>query len=180
MQIKYGTDEYGNVYTMEAQIEPVGGTVCFNPSRETLDEPIAPDEGKRLIVENGKWKQIAISLEHTTETKDTGIFYRPKSQIERYATGIDVIPKGMKLSTNETTGEKELVSKTLEEQLKSGEILQSEYNTIYNQPIKIELNDIDIKSIRSLREWLLKQSDCPEFIKTYEEQATKKRAELKK
>lgn len=173
---KYGTDEYGNVWHDFAQIEPVGGTVCYNPRSETLDKPITPDEGKRLIVENGKWKQIAIGIENTSEIKDGKTIYRPKTQIERYATGVDVIPKGMKLSDDK----KELISKTLEEQLSSGEITQSEYNSIYNQPIKAELDSIDVKSIRSLREWLLKQTDCPEFIKQYEEQATKKRAELKK
>jgi len=170
--IKYMTDEYGNVYSDFAQIEPAGGTVCFNPRTETLDNPITPDKGKRLIVENGKWKQIPISIEHVKD----GDRIRSKTQVERYATGVDEIPKGMKLSDDK----KEIMPKTLDEQLSSGEITQSEYNTIYNQPVKYELNDIDIKSIRSLREWLVKQPDCPEFLETYENQATAKRSELKK
>lgn len=36
---------------------------------------------------------------------------------------------------------------------------------------KALLNEIDLKSIRSLREWLFRQSDCPEFIREYEQQA---------
>lgn len=174
--IKYGTDEYGNIWHDFAQTEPVGGTVCYNPRTETLDIPITPDKGKRLIVENGKWKQIDISPEHTTEEKDGIKFFRPKTQVERYVTGVDVIPKGVKLSGDK----KELLPKTLDEQLSSKEITQTEYNTICNQPIKSELELIDIKSVRALREWLIKQPDCPEFIKTYENQATAKRSELKK
>lgn len=174
--IKYGTDEYGNIWHDNAQIEPVGGTVCYNPRSETLDLPFIPDEGKRLIVENGQWKQIAISIEHTAETKDGKTIYRPKTQIERYSSGVDVIPKGMKLSDDK----KELIAKTNEERLSSGEITQSEYNEIVNSPIKSELNDIDVKSVRSLREWLIKQDSCPEFLKTYEKEATERRAGLKK
>jgi hypothetical protein len=176
MKLKYSTDEYGNVYSNVAQVDQIDGSVLFNDRIETLDIPITPDKGKRLIVENGKWKQIDISPEHTTEEKDGIKFFRPKTQIERYVTGVDDIPKGMKLSDDK----KELITKTLDEQLSSGEITQSEYNEIYNQPVKYELNDIDIKSVRSLREWLVQQPDCPEFLKTYEKEATAKRSELKK
>jgi len=172
MKLKYSTDEYGNVYSNVAQVDQIDGSVLFNDRVETLEKPFTPEKGKRLIVENGKWKQISISIEHVKD----GDRIRPKTQVERYATGVDEIPKGMKLSEDK----KELLPKTLDEQLSSGEITQSEYNEIYNQPIKSNLNDIDIKSIRSLREWLVKQPDCPEFLKTYENEAKAKRAELKK
>ena len=176
MKLKYSTDEYGNVYGNIAQIDQVDGSILFNDRVETLEKPFTPEKGKRLIVENGKWKQIPILPEHTSEVISGITVYRPKTQVERYVTGVDEIPKGMKLSDDK----KELLPKTLDEQLSSKEITQSEYNTIYNQPVKYELNDIDIKSIRSLREWLVKQPDCPEFLKTYENQATAKRSELKK
>lgn len=172
MKLKYSTDEYGNVYSNVAQVDQIDGSVLFNDRVETLEKPFTPEKGKRLIVENGKWKQISISIEHVKD----GDRIRPKTQVERYATGVDEIPKGMKLSEDK----KELLPKTLDEQLSSGEITQSEYNEIYNQPIKSNLNDIDIKSIRSLREWLVQQPDCPEFLKTYENEAKAKRAELKK
>lgn len=172
MKLKYSTDECGNVFSNIAQIDQVDGTVCYNDRIETLDIPITPDKGKRLIVENGKWKQIPISVEHVKD----GDIIRPKTQVERYATGVDEIPKGMKLSDDK----KDLIPKTLDEQLSSGEITQSGYNEIYNQPIKSELELIDIKSVRSLREWLLIQNGCPEFLKTYDKEATAKRSELKK
>ena len=176
MQLKYSTDEYGNVYSNIAQIDQVDGSICYNDRVETLDKPFTPDKGKRLKVEKGKFVQIAILPEHTSEVISGITVYRAKTKVERYATGIDKIPKGMKLSEDK----KELLPKTLDEQLSSKEITQAEYNEIYNQPMKYELNDIDIKSIRSLREWLVKQPDCPEFIKTYENQANAKRSELKK
>ena len=124
--IKYMVDEFGNVYDDFAQIEPVGKTVCYNPRTETLDTPIIPEKGKRLIIEDGKWKQILILPEHTSEIIDGKIIYRPKNQIERYVSGIDEIPKGMKLSEDK----KELISKTLDECLTDGEITQAEYNNI--------------------------------------------------
>lgn len=122
-------DDFGNVYSDFAQIEPVGGTVCFDDRKETLNEPIEPSEGKRLIIKNGNWEQIDIPKEHTTETIDGKLIYRPKNQIERYSTGIDIIPKGMKLSDDK----KELITKTLEEQLSSGEITKDEFNNIVNE-----------------------------------------------
>lgn len=172
MKLKYSTDEYGNVYSNIAQVDQIDGSVLFNDRVETLEKPFTPEKGKRLIVENGKWKQISISIEHVKD----GDMIRPKTQVERYATGVDEILKGMKLSDDK----KDLIPKTLDEQLSSGEITQSEYNKFFNQPVKSELELIDIKSVRSIREWLIKQPDCPEFIKTYENQATAKRSELKK
>lgn len=174
--IKYSTDEFGNVYPNQCQIEPVGGQPCYNPRTETLDEPFEPDEGKRLIVDNGKFIQIAISLEHIKDSETGKI--RAKNQNERYRDGIDVIPKGMKIET--VDGKPELVAKTLEEQLKTNEITQKEYNDIKNQPVKAKLELLDVKSVRSLREWLLKQTDCPEFLKQYEKEATARRSELLK
>lgn len=170
MTIKYGTDEYGNIWHTPAQIEPVGGTVCYNPELETLNEPIEVPEGKRLVVENGKWKLIAISMDCVRD----GEKIRPKTQNERYRDGLDEIPKGMRLV------DLELVAKTLEEQLKTNEITHNQYNDIKNQPIKSVLADIDVKSVRSLREWLLTQDSCPDFLKQYEKEAETKRAVLLK
>lgn len=48
-----------------------------------------------------------------------------------------------------------------------------------NEIVKAELQGIDIKSIRSIREWIAKQPDAPEFIKQYESEAIEKRAKLK-
>ena len=141
MKLKYSTDEYGNVYSNVAQVDQIDGSILFNDRVETLEKPFTPEKGKRLIVENGKWKQISISIEHVKD----GDRIRPKTQVERYATGIDEIPKGMKLSDDKT----EIMPKTLDEQLSSGEITQVEYNEIYNQPIKSELELIDIKSVRA-------------------------------
>lgn len=44
---------------------------------------------------------------------------------------------------------------------------------------KAQLNEIDLKSIRSLREWLFRQSDCPEFIREYEQQAVDARMKIR-
>jgi len=42
-----------------------------------------------------------------------------------------------------------------------------------------KLADIDIKSIRSIREWVAKQSDAPQYVKDFEIMASTERAKLK-
>jgi len=49
-----------------------------------------------------------------------------------------------------------------------------------NAPIKARLNEIDLKSIRSLREWLSAQPDAPSSIKTHEAEAITERVKLTK
>jgi hypothetical protein len=48
-----------------------------------------------------------------------------------------------------------------------------------NETVKTKLTEIDLKSIRSLREWVAKQPDAPQWIKDYEAQAQTERAKLK-
>ena len=62
-------------------------------------------------------------------------------------------------------------------------IISEQLKTAYdkeqkNNVVKSELSGIDIKSIRSIREWIAKQSDAPQFIKDYEIQAQNKRKEI--
>ena len=47
-----------------------------------------------------------------------------------------------------------------------------------NDQTKARLHEIDLKSIRSLREWLAAREDAPEFIKNYEAEAIAERARL--
>lgn len=44
---------------------------------------------------------------------------------------------------------------------------------------KQNLIDIDLSSIRSIREWIAKHDDAPQYIKDYETQAIAERAKLK-
>ena len=164
----YGTDEFGNIYSREADKAPLGEDVCS--ARESFDAPPKYTENKRLIVENQKWQIIDLDK---TLIKDNGII-RPKTQIEKYETGVEEIPKGYKIL------DKELQPKTLEEQLTDKEITKEEYTQIKNQPVIYELQNIDIKKVRSISDWILKQTDCPEFLKQYEQEAIKKRSELVK
>jgi len=47
-----------------------------------------------------------------------------------------------------------------------------------NEAVKATLVEIDFKSIRSLREWVAKQADAPQFVKDYEVEAQTERAKL--
>jgi len=44
---------------------------------------------------------------------------------------------------------------------------------------KADLVDIDIKSIRSIREWLVMQPDIPQYLVDYEAEAIEKRTKIK-
>ena len=70
-----------------------------------------------------------------------------------------------------------------EDKVTLGLLTQKEYDEKQaeraNAQIKAELQDIDIKSIRSIREWIAKQPDAPEFIKQYESEAENKRKNIK-
>jgi len=48
-----------------------------------------------------------------------------------------------------------------------------------NLAVKESLYEIDLKSIRSLREWLAAQTDAPQFVKDYEAKAAAERLKLK-
>jgi acetyl/propionyl-CoA carboxylase alpha subunit len=45
--------------------------------------------------------------------------------------------------------------------------------------VKAALASIDLKSIRSIREWLAKQADAPQFVKDHEAAAIAEREKLK-
>lgn len=49
----------------------------------------------------------------------------------------------------------------------------------YNAGIKQKLNDIDLKSVRSMREYISSKSDAPQFIKDHEAEAKAERDKLK-
>jgi len=119
--IAYGTDEYGNITSREAQREPEqvgGGYVCNE--KELFTSPPQCKDDKRPIVINKEWAIIDIDSKHIRDGENI----RAKTQIELMETGVEEIPKGYKIV------DKELVYKTLEEQLTDKEITKEEYNTI--------------------------------------------------
>jgi hypothetical protein len=49
----------------------------------------------------------------------------------------------------------------------------------YNAGIKKKLDEIDLKSVRSMREYIASKSDAPKFIKDHEAEAKAERDKLK-
>lgn len=49
----------------------------------------------------------------------------------------------------------------------------------YNSGIKKKLDEIDLKSVRSMREYIASKSDAPQFIKDHEAEAKAERDKLK-
>lgn len=70
-----------------------------------------------------------------------------------------------------------------EDKVKLGLMTQAEYKAkqteAENAKIKAELQEIDIKSIRSIREYIASLNDAPEYLKQYEAEAIEKRAKIK-
>jgi hypothetical protein len=62
-------------------------------------------------------------------------------------------------------------------------IYKAQYDAIEkektNLSLKSELNELDSKSIRDIREWISKQPDCPTDLESYEETAKTKRGLIK-
>jgi hypothetical protein len=57
-------------------------------------------------------------------------------------------------------------------------IQKEEADAVHDEAIKASLADIDLKSIRALREWLAQQKTAPQWIQDYEVQAVAERAKL--
>ena len=57
-------------------------------------------------------------------------------------------------------------------------IQKEEADAAHNEAIKASLAEIDLKSIRSIREWLAKQDGAPQYIKDYEAEASTLRAQI--
>jgi hypothetical protein len=57
-------------------------------------------------------------------------------------------------------------------------VQEADRASLANDAVKATLADLDMKSIRALREWLAGQPDAPQFIKDYEEQAAIERKKL--
>jgi hypothetical protein len=58
--------------------------------------------------------------------------------------------------------------------------LVDQANEKTDEEILTRLKEIDLKSIRSMREWMVAQPGAPTFIKDFEIEAADERAELKK
>ncbi len=59
------------------------------------------------------------------------------------------------------------------------EYLAKKANEAKSATVKAALAEIDLKSIRTMREWVAKQETSPQFIKEYEAQAQTERTKLK-
>ena len=58
-------------------------------------------------------------------------------------------------------------------------ILAAEAAATEIEQTKRELREIDIKSIRSIREYITSKADAPQYLKDYEAQAIEKRGKIK-
>lgn len=66
------------------------------------------------------------------------------------------------------------------ESLHDPEYLADQAKEAEDAAVKARLHEIDMKSIRSLREWVAKQPDASEYLKTYEADAIAQRSKLSK
>jgi hypothetical protein len=170
---KYGVDNLGNIWVDFAQIDPIEGLPCYNPTRETLEQPPVCPIGKRLMIDNGSWIMIPIPIGNV-RVDDV---IRPKDSLERIRDGLDEPPIGWKLVVDDL-GKLNLEEKTLDERLKSKEITVEEYTKVKNSPSLLRLKDIDDNTIRALREWIVAQTDCPDILKSLELEAIEIRKDL--
>lgn len=137
-----------------------GKEVYLVPASATFLEPPEAEEGKARVFINGKWILV---------DDNRGKIYNTSDAEETVHEALGELPDGFtRLAPCDYPlwdGEK-----WVEDQEKR---IEAE-----NAVIKARLHDFDLKSIRSIREWLVKQPDAPVYLKDYETQAVSERAKL--
>ena len=130
------------------------------------DAPLLPKEGFAQIRKDEKWQYIE---------DNRGEIYSVTDGSLKFQTELGILPNGY---TRLKPGpfQKWDVSKWVDDPEAKAEFEKQENN----YKVISELQEIDLKSIRSLREWLIQQPGAPEFIKNYESQAAEKRAKILK
>lgn len=145
----YHYNRVTNEYTgeKEARESPLEPGVFLHPANTTEIVPPPVGANQVAIFENGAW---VVKPDYRGET-----WY----QADRTPVEIDFIGDPSPLVRDEPP--------------KSQEELDAEHNAIVDQVLR----EIDISSVRAIREWLVAQPDAPQFIIDYEAAAVAKRGE---
>lgn len=138
-----------------------GKAVYLVPANAVITEPPALEEGKAIVFINGEWALVA---DHRGKK-----IYNTSDAAETVHEALGAIPDGF-TSLVPCDYPKWDGSGWVEDQDKKTEA--------ENAVVKARLNDFDLKSIRSIREWIVKQPDAPAYLKDYETQAVAERAKL--
>jgi hypothetical protein len=150
----------------EAAMDPLetraqGKTVYLVPASAVMLEPPEAEEGKARAFINGEW----VLIDDNRGKK----IYNTSDAAETVHEALGAIPEGftsmVPCDYPRWDGEK-----WVEDQDKKKEA--------ENAVVKARLEDVDLKSIRSIREWIVTQPDAPAYLKDYESQAVAERAKL--
>jgi hypothetical protein len=150
----------------EAHLDPLetkrrGEPVCLFPAHATTEAPPAASKGYAAVFGEKGWSFI--------EDHRGGTIYRTSDGTPTIVEALGPIPEGYTdlppCMFAVWTGDKWIEDPV---QVKAAEEAEA----------MARLQEIDWKSIRSLREWLAAREDAPEFIKNYEAEAIAERAKL--
>ena len=164
-QIDKNTGEYiGEAYAYKNPMFEKDGIEYNIPASCYMDAPLVNKDGFSQIRKDDKWQYIE---------DNRGEIYSIFDCSSKIHNELGILPEGyVKLKPEpfqKWDGKKWVddvdAKKEFDKQINNNQIIS-------------ELNDIDLKSIRSLREWLIGQPDAPKFIKDYENQAAEKRAKI--
>ncbi len=152
----------------EARLDPLetkrgGKPVCLIPANATTSPPPAASKGYAAVFGEKGWSFVE---DHRGET-----MYRTSDATSAIVEALGPIPEGYTdlppCMLPVWTGDKWIEDPV---QVKAEEEAE----------VKARLMEIDLKSIRSIREWVAEQPDAPEFIKNYEAEAVAERNKLSK
>lgn len=164
-QIDKNTGEYiGEAYAYKNPMFEKDGIEFNIPAGCFEDAPGIKKEGFSQIRKDDKWEYIE---DHRGE------IYSIVDGSMKHHNELGILPEGyvkLKPEPFQKWNGKEWI-----DDIESKKEFEKQQN---NNKIISELNEIDLKSIRSLREWLIGQPDAPKFIKDYEIQAAEKRAKF--
>ncbi|PKN35659.1 MAG: hypothetical protein CVU61_02220 [Deltaproteobacteria bacterium HGW-Deltaproteobacteria-19] len=156
----------------EARLDPLetkrrGEPVCLIPAHATTEAPPAGSKGYTAVFGEKGWSFV--------EDHRGGTIYRTSDGTPTIVEALGPIPEGYTdlppCRFPVWTGDKWIEDAV---QVKAAEEAEAKAEA------KARLHEIDLKSIRYLREWVAKQPGAPEFIKTYEADAIAERNKLSK
>jgi hypothetical protein len=167
-QIDPVTREYVGIATaFENPMAKLDGVPFNVPASCVEEEPPAPRDGFAIVREGNVWTYVADNrgkTMHSTANKSS-----------KLATDLGPIPDGFTLLE---PGRFDVWSKTKwKEDSDAATAAKKEEN---NATVKAALQDNDIQTVRSLREWIAAQPGAPQTAKDYEKRAQELRKNLLK
>jgi len=167
-QIDPATREYvGTAIAHDNPMAKLDGIPFNIPGSCVEEEPPAPRDGFAIVREGNVWTYVADNRGK--------VAYSTADKSQKFVTDIGDIPDGYTLIT---PGQFSVWSKN--KWIEDTDAAAAAAKEDNNAQVKAALQNVDVQSIRSLREWIASQPNAPQFTKDQEKAAQELREKLLK